>query len=96
MKKVPHLSDKEQWNNFDEIHFLQQMGNHANVVRYYTSYFSRDELWIIMEFLEGGTLSEVIGRVKLDENNICYVAKNVNLFFLFLFYFIFLFFYFFI
>jgi serine/threonine protein kinase len=45
IKRVPHLSEREQWNNFDEIYFLDACA-HACVVKYYQSYISRDELWV--------------------------------------------------
>ena len=45
IKKVPHLTEKEQWNNLDEIFFLQEC-KHPCVVKYINSYLARDEMWV--------------------------------------------------
>ena len=45
IKKVPHLSEKEQWSNLDEIYFLQQC-KHSCIVKYENAYISRDEMWV--------------------------------------------------
>ena len=45
IKRVSHISEKEQWNNYDEINFMCQCAS-SNVVQYICTYFSRDELWV--------------------------------------------------
>ena len=45
IKKVRHLTEKEQWNNLDEIYFLQKC-KHPSVVKYYNAYITRDEMWV--------------------------------------------------
>ena len=45
IKKVPHLTDKEQWSNLDEVHFLRQCA-HACVVKYDNCFVNRDEMWV--------------------------------------------------
>mmetsp|Transcript_15664 Transcript_15664/g.61193 ORF Transcript_15664/g.61193 Transcript_15664/m.61193 type:complete len:910 (+) Transcript_15664:73-2802(+) len=76
IKRLPHMTEKEQWNNFDEIHFLSECA-HSCIVKYYSTYFSRDEIWMIMEFLEGGSLGEAVSRYKLEEEHIAYVVKEI-------------------
>jgi len=76
IKRVPHLTDREQWNNFDEIYFLQTCA-HSCIVKYYNSYVSRDELWIVMEYMEGGSLQQAVSRYKLEEAQIAYVTKEL-------------------
>ena len=45
LKKVPHLTEKEQWSNLDEVYFLQQC-SHNCVVKYENAYVTRDEMWV--------------------------------------------------
>ena len=37
---------------------------HANVVEMYGSYLVGDELWVVMEFLEGGSLTDIVTHTK--------------------------------
>jgi len=76
IKRVPHLSEREQWNNYDEIYFLKSCA-HSCVVKYYDSYICRDEMWIVMEYLEGGSLQQAVSRYALEESQICYVTKEI-------------------
>lgn len=39
---------------------------------------------MVMEFLEGGSLSQAVSKFHLEEAQICYVTREVN-FFVFLF-----------
>ena len=76
IKKISHLTDKEQWSNLDEIYFLDKL-DHPCIVPYDSSYRYRDELWIIMEFLAGGTLSEVCKRNRLEEGHMAYLVLKM-------------------
>ena len=33
---------------------------HENIVRFYDSHLVDDELWVVMEFVDGGSLTEII------------------------------------
>ena len=76
VKKMPHITDKEIRQNLDEVHFLKSF-NHPNIVRFHAAYTLRDEIWVIMEFMEGGTLSEAVRACSMAEPQIAYCALEI-------------------
>jgi len=76
IKKMPHQTPKEKRMNFDEIAVLN-FCRHPNIVQYFRTYIFNEEASVIMEFMEGGTLSEATKRYAFDENQIAYIAKEM-------------------
>ena len=57
--------------------------HHPNIVEMYDSYLVEDELWVVMEFLEGGALTDIVTHARMDEEQIATVGE-IPLYFFFL------------
>ncbi|KAK3542474.1 hypothetical protein QTP86_027736 [Hemibagrus guttatus] len=51
--------------------------HHENVVDMYNSYLVGDELWVVMEFLEGGALTDIVTHTRMNEEQIATVCLSV-------------------
>jgi len=82
VKRISHDTAKAQENNWTEIAFLA-MSKHPNIVEFKKAFLVKEdkkgseEMWIIMEFLEGGTLGEAAAANALSEDHIAYVAHEI-------------------
>jgi len=59
---------------------IMRTSKHPNIVEYYDSYIVNErEIWVVMEFMGGGCLTDVLecfDTVKLTEPQIAYVARE--------------------
>eukprot|EP01098_Paradermamoeba_levis_P011491 TRINITY_DN4931_c0_g1_i6.p1 TRINITY_DN4931_c0_g1~~TRINITY_DN4931_c0_g1_i6.p1 ORF type:complete len:486 (+),score=143.56 TRINITY_DN4931_c0_g1_i6:131-1588(+) len=56
---------------------IMRTSHHANIVDYFESYIVGDQLWVVMEFMGGGCLTEVLEQfehVKMNERQIALVC----------------------
>lgn len=53
--------------------------DHPNIVKFIGSYFHRDVAWIIMEYLDAGTLRDLRSATTLEEKYIAYIMKELLL-----------------
>ena len=52
--------------------------HHPNIVEMYDSYLVEDELWVVMEYLEGGALTDIVTNVR-SAGDMDSAAKLYNL-----------------
>jgi len=53
--------------------------DHECIVKFYDSFLRNEELWIAMEYMDGGCLTDIIEQhhyVKMSENQIAYVLQR--------------------
>ncbi|KAL1509114.1 hypothetical protein ABEB36_003906 [Hypothenemus hampei] len=60
---------------FNEVVIMRDY-HHPNIVEMFDSYLVNDELWVVMEFLEGGALTDIVTHSRMDEEQIATVCKQ--------------------
>jgi hypothetical protein len=57
--------------------FMQKTTPHECVVQYKGAFLQDSQLWIVMEYLNGGSLAEVVSICKMSEPQIAAVCKEI-------------------
>lgn len=76
VKVMSHDSSRNQKANLREIYWLTKL-NHKNIVKLRHCYLCLDEMWVVLEFMEGGTLTEAVKTSRFREPEVAYVAKEI-------------------
>ncbi|NXP72956.1 PAK3 kinase, partial [Ramphastos sulfuratus] len=65
---IKHIKIKDQPKDLllNEILIMRRNRNH-NIVNYLDSYVVGHELWLIMDYLDGGSLGDVVWGSLMDE-----------------------------
>ena len=71
------LLEKQQHKDMivTEIQVMKDM-NFKSIVNYIECYLYDRELWIVMEYLEGGALTDIVLETVMDENQMATVTKE--------------------
>lgn len=79
LKRMPHVTTKQKRKNCQEIRFLLYCRGHINILQFRQAYldFDRCEMWMASEYLEGGTLTQVLGSHHFQEPSIVYIVRQV-------------------
>uniref|UniRef100_A0A8U7NSQ5 non-specific serine/threonine protein kinase n=1 Tax=Corvus moneduloides TaxID=1196302 RepID=A0A8U7NSQ5_CORMO len=55
---------------------VMKMNRNPNLVNYLDSYLVDDELWLVMEYMDGGSLRDVISKTYLSEDEMAAVSRE--------------------
>ncbi|KAI6175570.1 Non-specific serine/threonine protein kinase [Aphelenchoides bicaudatus] len=76
VKRMAFKSQPKKEMLLTEIKIMQQY-QHKNLVNYIDAYLVEDDdLWVVMDYLEGGNLTDVVVKTELDEGQIATVLKE--------------------
>jgi p21-activated kinase 1 len=50
---------------------------HKNIVNFIDSFLHKGELWVVMEYMEGGSLTDTITINFMTEDQICIICREV-------------------
>jgi len=79
IKKMP-LSAQNMKMLVTEIYIMKE-SKHSAIVAYYDSFVAEDQIWVIMEMMSGGCLTDILDQyesdVKLTEGQIAFVCQQV-------------------
>ncbi|EFA84844.1 putative protein serine/threonine kinase [Heterostelium album PN500] len=77
LKKLDHKSERNRRNNLNEIALMRYL-KHPNIVTYINSYEKNDEeIWMLMEYMDGGTIKEAIQNFSFTEKYVAYIIKQI-------------------
>ncbi|XP_064604036.1 serine/threonine-protein kinase PAK 5-like isoform X2 [Liolophura sinensis] len=74
VKKMDLRKQQRRELLFNEVVIMRDY-HHPNVVDMYDSFLVGDELWVVMEFLEGGALTDIVTHSRMNEEQIATVCK---------------------
>ena len=55
---------------------VMDMCHHKNIVNYISSYYVNEVLWVAMEYMQAGCLTDVIEKNTFNEDQIAFIAKE--------------------
>jgi p21-activated kinase 1 len=68
--------------NTSETSLLNEIGTlsackHDNIVEYMGAYLHEGQLWLAMEYLEGGKLTDLVYKIAFKEHQIAYIMREI-------------------
>ena len=57
---------------------VMRASRHPNIVNYIDSFLHKNELWVVMEYMEGGALTDIIENNTLEEDQISSICLEVR------------------
>lgn len=75
MKIINFLDQKRKDLIVLEIEVMKDM-NHKNIVNYIECFLYKNELWIVMEYLSFGALTDIVMEAIMEESQIATVLKE--------------------
>lgn len=75
--KVLDVGPKEKLGSIENEIRMMKESKHPNVVAHKGTYLKDEKLWVAMEFMDGGALTEVISVCQMTEPQIAAVCREV-------------------
>ncbi|XP_058681830.1 serine/threonine-protein kinase PAK 1-like [Poecile atricapillus] len=75
IKKINLQGLRRKQLSVNEI-MIMESNRSPSVVNYLDSYLVHEELWLVMEYMDGGTLSDVISKTYMSEGEIAAVSRE--------------------
>jgi p21-activated kinase 1 len=57
---------------------VMRASRHTNIVNYIDSFLYKNELWVVMEYMEGGSLTDVVTANLMTEGQIAAVSRETS------------------
>lgn len=77
VKKMDLRKQQRRELLFNEVVIMRDY-KHPNIVEMYDSFLVGDELWVVMEFLEGGALTDIVTHTgRMQEEQVAYVCQAI-------------------
>jgi protein-serine/threonine kinase len=61
----------------NEITVLKELRKHENIIEFIDAFLVKSDLWIVMEYIEHGTLTDIISKRTLSEPHMAAIVKQV-------------------
>ncbi|NXK71127.1 PAK3 kinase, partial [Sylvietta virens] len=75
IKKINLQGLSSKQITINELMVMKRNGS-PSVVNYLDSYLVHEELWLVMEYMDGGTLTDVINEACMSEDEIAVVSRE--------------------
>jgi len=75
--KVINLEGNEKLENIENEIAMLKLSKHENVVEHWGTYLKEDQLWVAMEYMDGGALTEMISICQISEAQIACICKEM-------------------
>ncbi|KAF8488849.1 kinase-like domain-containing protein [Russula emetica] len=79
IKQMDLDKQREKGLIINEILVLMRTPYHANTVNYIDSFLYKNEIWMVMEYIEGGSLTDVVTENLMTEGQIAAVSREIAL-----------------
>lgn len=75
--KIISLSGEEKLSSIKNEILMMKSSRHPNVVEHKGTFIKDDKLWVAMEYMDGGALTEVISICQISEPQIACICKEI-------------------
>jgi len=73
---TPYIILPELYIYLLKVLVMREGRRHPNLVDLYASYLVADELWVLMEWMDGGSLTQIVTRRRMSEDQIATVTQQ--------------------